>query len=210
MGSTQIFIIIIAALVITGTIAIVHASKDSKEIASLKLQMAKSDEDISSANAAISHKANQIIQLEKNNTALNNNLSNMTSAYYNLLNIYKGSVTEPTLKQFKNFADNYHDNTAYNENNYNCVEFVNSFIKKFKSAGYFGCNAVLTFNNSLSGEHDIVAVQTSDGLYYFEPQDETYFSSSKLDIGTDYCNLIDCDWNASYITKISSCFGEKH
>ena len=210
MGSTPIFIIIIVALVITSTIAIVHASKDSKEINTMQSQISELNSNLISSNAAISDKTGIILQLERNNTALQSNISNMTSAYKNLSIYYSGGIiTEPTLKQLKNFVDNYQDNNDYDINKYNCVEFSNKFIKSFKAAGYFGCTAVLTFNNSLVSAHSIVSVQTTDGLYYVEPQEGTYFSSSKLNIGTDYCSLIDCELENNTVTKISSCFLEK-
>ena len=118
----------------------------------------------------------------------------------------KGLIN-PTYKQLRNFV--LRDDTNYFEwsEDFDCTEFSYTFIRNFAEKGFFSCSAELELivDDELMG-HIIVAVNTTDkGLYYVEPQDDTIIPANKLQVGKNYCSLVDwsCHWE---ITKISSCF----
>ena len=91
---------------------------------------------------------------------------------------------------------------VYDLASYNCVEFSNDLIAFLYDNKIFSCAVIIDVNDD-SG-HVFVAVMTTQGLWYIEPQTGAYFNF--LDVGSNYCDVVrwKCDWE---IKKVSSCFG---
>ena len=116
-------------------------------------------------------------------------------------------LLKPTYKQLKSFVLRDDTDLLEWEEDFDCTEFSNRFIDNFAKEGFFACTTEL--NLIIDGEeagHIIVAVNTKDkGLYYVEPQSDSVFPADELQVGKNYCSIVDwdCNWE---ITKISSCF----
>jgi len=116
-------------------------------------------------------------------------------------------LLKPTYKQLKSFVLRDDTDLLEWEEDFDCTEFSNRFIDNFAKEGFFACTTEL--NLIIDGEeagHIIVAVYTKDkGLYYIEPQSDSVFPADELQVGKNYCSIVDwdCNWE---ITKISSCF----
>jgi len=116
-------------------------------------------------------------------------------------------LLKPTYKQLKSFVLRDDTDLLEWEEDFDCTEFSNRFIDNFAKEGFFACTTEL--NLIIDGEeagHIIVAVNTKDkGLYYVEPQSDFIFPADDLQVGKNYCSIVDwdCNWE---ITKISSCF----
>ena len=116
-------------------------------------------------------------------------------------------LLKPTYKQLKSFVLRDDTDLLEWEEDFDCTEFSNRFIDNFAKEGFFACTTELDL--IIDGEeagHIIVAVYTKDkGLYYVEPQSDSVFPADKLQVGKNYCSIVDwdCNWE---ITKISSCF----
>jgi len=171
--------------------------------------------------------SDKLIEEYKNyTTSLYNNFTNLQTKYNNLVTNYsrlkennsqlqeenqnlknqKGLIN-PSFWQLWDFI--IRDNTELLEwdENFDCTEFSNQFIKNFAEKGFFACTTEISFDDDTG--HIIVAVNTTDrGLFYVEPQTDYLIDSKELKVGEDYCNIVnwDCDW---IIKKISSCFGLK-
>jgi len=116
-------------------------------------------------------------------------------------------LLKPTYKQLKSFVLRDDTDLLEWEEDFDCTEFSNRFIDNFAKEGFFACTTEL--NLIIDGEeagHIIIAVNTKDkGLYYIEPQSDSVFPADKLQVGKNYCSIV--DWNCNWeITKISSCF----
>ena len=116
-------------------------------------------------------------------------------------------LLKPTYKQLKSFVLRDDTDLLEWEEDFDCTEFSNRFIDNFAKEGFFACTTEL--NLIIDGEeagHIIVAVNTKDkGLYYVEPQSDSIFPADELQVGKNYCSIVDwdCNWE---ITKVSSCF----
>ena len=116
-------------------------------------------------------------------------------------------LLKPTYKQLKSFVLRDDTDLLEWEEDFDCTEFSNRFIDNFAKEGFFACTTEL--NLIIDGEeagHIIVAVNTKDkGLYYVEPQSDFILPADDLQVGKNYCSIVDwdCNWE---ITKISSCF----
>ena len=116
-------------------------------------------------------------------------------------------LLKPTYKQLKSFVLRDDTDLLEWEEDFDCTEFSNRFIDNFAKEGFFACTTEL--NLIIDGEeagHIIVAANTKDkGLYYVEPQSDSVFPADELQVGKNYCSIV--DWNCNWeITKISSCF----
>jgi len=118
------------------------------------------------------------------------------------LNSQKGLIN-PTYEQLWDFVITDKTNNLEWEENFDCTEFSNRFIKNFAERGFYSCTTELTFDDDTG--HIIVAVKTDRGIYYIEPQTDYLIRNDELRVGKDYCDIVDwdCDWK---IRKISSCF----
>lgn len=85
---------------------------------------------------------------------------------------------------------------------YNCVEFSNDLIAYLKDNKIYSCATMIDINDDLG--HVFVAVMTTQGLWYVEPQTNQFFN--EIFVSDNYCDVVDwnCDWE---ITKVSSCYG---
>ena len=85
---------------------------------------------------------------------------------------------------------------------YNCVEFSNDLIAYLKDNKIYSCASIIDINDDLG--HVFVAVMTTQGLWYVEPQTNQFFN--EIFVSDNYCDVVDwnCDWE---ITKVSSCYG---
>jgi len=116
-------------------------------------------------------------------------------------------LLKPTYKQLKSFVLRDDTDLLEWEEDFDCTEFSNRFIDNFAKEGFFACTTELDL--IIDGEeagHIIVAVNTKDkGLYYVEPQSDSIFPADELQVGKNYCSIVDwdCNWE---ITKVSSCF----
>ena len=116
-------------------------------------------------------------------------------------------LLKPTYKQLKSFVLRDDTDLLEWEEDFDCTEFSNRFVDNFAKEGFFACTTEL--NLIIDGEeagHIIVAVNTKDkGLYYVEPQSDFILPADDLQVGKNYCSIVDwdCNWE---ITKISSCF----
>ena len=134
----------------------------------------------------------------KRNNELENQLESVKKS--------KGLVN-PTFHQLWYFVLRDDTDLLEWEEDFDCTEFSNRFIDNFAKEGFFACTTELDL--IIDGEeagHIIVAINTSDkGLYYVEPQSDSVFPADKLQVGKNYCSIVDwdCNWE---ITKISSCF----
>jgi len=165
---------------------------------------------------------NTIDKCEDYSSILQYNLSNIQSKYSTLkekyillnekysqlkkqndnLNSQKGLIN-PTYEQLWDFVITDKTNNLKWEENFDCTEFSNHFIKNFAKEGFYSCTTELTFDDDTG--HIIVAVKTDRGIYYIEPQTDYIIKDDELRVGKDYCDIVnwDCDWK---IRKISSCF----
>ena len=165
---------------------------------------------------------NTIDKCEDYSSILQYNLSNIQSKYSTLkekyillnekysqlkkqndnLNSQKGLIN-PTYEQLWDFVITDKTNNLKWEENFDCTEFSNHFIKNFAKEGFYSCTTELTFDDDTG--HIIVAVNTNKGVYFVEPQTDYIIKDDELRIGKDYCDIVnwDCDWK---IRKISSCF----
>ena len=170
-----------------------------------------------------------INEYKKNNSFLRANLSEIRTNFFNFRKRYnrlsekyselknqnlnlksqKGLIN-PTYEQLWDFILEDKTNNLEWEENFDCTEFSNHFIKNFAKEGFFSCTTEITFEDD--GGHIIVAVNTSDrGLFYVEPQSDRIIPRDKLEVGEDYCDIVNwrCDWEDT-IKKISSCFKLKN
>ena len=165
---------------------------------------------------------NTIDKCEDYSSILQYNLSNIQSKYSTLkekyillnekysqlkkqndnLNSQKGLIN-PTYEQLWDFVITDKTNNLKWEENFDCTEFSNHFIKNFAKEGFYSCTTELTFDDDTG--HIIVAVNTDKGIYFVEPQTDYLIRNDELQVGRNYCNIVnwDCDWK---IKKISSCF----
>ena len=165
---------------------------------------------------------NTIDKCEDYSSILQYNLSNIQSKYSTLkekyillnekysqlkkqndnLNSQKGLIN-PTYEQLWDFVLEDKTNNLEWEENFDCTEFSNRFIKNFAERGFYSCTTELTFDDDTG--HIIVAVKTDRGIYFVEPQTDYIIKDDELRVGNDYCDIVnwDCDWK---IKKISSCF----
>ena len=90
---------------------------------------------------------------------------------------------------------------AYDETNFNCVDYADMLIRNAMQEGIFMCSVYLLFND---GAHSIVAVNTTDkGIVYIEPQDDSVIFDLK--VGDNYCKKV--GWSCTWIIKdIKTCF----
>jgi len=145
---------------------------------------------------------------------INNNLSTELSDYKTKLNRCENSKGEllkskklytPTLKILREFInDDNTDGRIYDADTFDCTSFSNMFIDHFRKKGFYSCLVEIDFDDNTA--HNLVAVNTSDmGIIYVEPQTDKMFYS--LNIGDDYCDLVNWDCDASWkIVQISDCF----
>jgi len=155
---------------------------------------------------------------------LQNNLTNLQTKYNNLVTNYsrlkennsqlqeenqnlknqKGLIN-PTFWQLWDFI--IRDDTEQLEwdENFDCTEFSNHFIKNFAEKGFFACATEISFDDDTG--HIIVAINTTDrGLFYVEPQTDYLIDSEELKVGEDYCDIVNWNCDDWIIKKISSCF----
>lgn len=96
---------------------------------------------------------------------------------------------------------------SYDDPDFVCVDYSHLLIRHAMQHGIFMCE-VSVWLESRDGKvfgHSLVEVNTSDGLYFIEPQDDTLIPGYEFHVGKDYCSLV--DWNCNWkIIKISSCF----
>lgn len=173
-------------------------------------------------NNSIKAYNNIINEYNEHISILQNNLSKIQSKYNNLTITYsllkennlqlhkenqnlksqKGLIN-PTYEQLWDFVITDKTNNLEWSKRFDCTEFSNKFIKNFAEKGFFACTTELTFNNGKG--HIIVAIKTDRGLYFVEPQTDYIIKDDELQVGRNYCNIVnwDCDWK---ITKISSCY----
>ena len=137
----------------------------------------------------------------KRNNELENQLESVKKS--------KGLVN-PTFHQLWYFVLRDDTDLLEWEEDFDCTEFSNHFIRNFAKEGFYSCTTEITFEDD--GGHIIVAVNTSDrGLFYVEPQSDRIIPGDKLRVGEDYCDIVNwrCDWEDT-IKKISSCFKLKN
>ena len=93
------------------------------------------------------------------------------------------------------------DDNEYSDD-YVCTEYSYDLMDAFRERGIHSCGVVVNFEDG--GAHMFVAVNTTEGIRYVEPQDDTVFE--EISLGEDYCDIVDwkCDWT---LEKISSCYG---
>jgi hypothetical protein len=111
---------------------------------------------------------------------------------------------KPTFKEVKEVLRNYNDNTRYDDEDYNCVDYSQTLVKKFKENKIYSCMVNIYFKE---GAHANVAVETSDkGVIYIEPQDKIILY--ELNIGEDYCDKMNwyCEKGEWEIEYFKSCF----
>jgi len=166
-----------------------------------------------------------INEYKKNNSYLQTNLSEIQTNFFNFRKRYnqlsekyselknqnlnlksqKGLIN-PTYEELWDFVITDKTNNLEWSKRFDCTEFSNRFVKNFAEKGFFSCTTELTFNNGKG--HIIVAVKTDRGLYFVEPQTDYIIKDNELQVGRNYCNIVnwDCNWK---ITKISSCYGLK-
>ena len=111
----------------------------------------------------------------------------------------------PTVREIKEFLKE--DDTDKHEwsEEYDCTEFSNEIVRKLKERGIFSCVAEINYDEFA---HNIVAVETTEGLIYIEPQDDTIIRESELKIGKDYCDIVGLYCREKHIIrKVSSCYG---
>jgi len=170
-----------------------------------------------------------INEYKENNSFLRANLSEIQTSFFNFRKRYnrlsekyselknqndnlknqKGLVN-PTYEQLCDFVITDKTNNLEWEENFDCTEFSNHFIRNFAKEGFFSCTTEITFEDD--GGHIIVAVNTSDrGLFYVEPQSDRIILGDELEVGENYCDIVNwrCDWEDT-IKKISSCFELKN
>lgn len=120
----------------------------------------------------------------------------------NKLNSVQGFYT-PTLDELRSLVRKSGVSTmVYDSDSYNCVEFSNDLIAYLKDNKIYSCASIIDINDD-SG-HAFVAVMTTQGLWYVEPQSNIFFDD--FSVGDDYCDVVDwnCDWE---VKKLSSCYG---
>lgn len=97
------------------------------------------------------------------------------------------------------------DNTDENEwsKQYDCTEFSSDVIALLYSKGIFSCMVEIDYYDGKDYGHHFVAVNTTEGVIYIEPQDDSMFDFLSLE--SNYCDHVgwNCDWT---IKKIGSCY----
>ncbi|MFT4261690.1 MAG: hypothetical protein ACMXX9_04635 [Candidatus Woesearchaeota archaeon] len=106
--------------------------------------------------------------------------------------------TKEKLKELvinSRISDNYYDLYSYN-----CVDFSNDLTKYLKENKIFSCRANVCFGDQ---SHSFVAVETTEGIVYIEPQTNYFFDS--ISVGDDYCKIV--GWHCHrIINKFSNCY----
>jgi len=118
------------------------------------------------------------------------------------------SYHTPTIKELRSFLEQ--DKTDKNlyverkfdkEDEYVCTEFSANLLHNLGEKGIRSCITYVEFEE---GAHHLVAVNTTTGLVYVEPQDDVIIEK-ELEIGKDYCWYV--DWSCSRtIEKVTHCF----
>lgn len=156
---------------------------------------------------------------EEENKKLSNEISNLKSELTNTKAELKAEIEQlkerikrervvmPSFLELTKFLEEDRtDLLEYRKNEFNCVDFTNTFIKNFLKEGFFACETTLYIidENGKEGAHSLVAVNTTNlGLIFIEPQNDRILY--KIEVGDDYCDLVgwDCDYK---ITHIKHCF----
>lgn len=167
---------------------------------------------------------NLITNLTEENKKLSHEISNLKVEVTNTKNkmnevehnierlkerVERERIVLPSFSELLHFLEeDKTDLLEYRKDEFNCVDFSNTFIKNFLKKGFFACEATIYIvdenNNSEEGAHSLVAVNTTTmGLVFVEPQNDKIIYS--IEIGENYCNLV--GWDCNYkIVSIKHCF----
>lgn len=98
-----------------------------------------------------------------------------------------------------------HDDTDENEwsKQYDCTEFSGDVIALLYSKGIFSCMVEIDYYDGKDYGHHFVAVNTTEGIIYIEPQNDKMFDFISLE--SNYCDKVNWDCDRT-IKKISSCY----
>ena len=200
---SKLVLLLSSLLVVATVIAVINIKQLNKcnsemafataTIENLSKELAREKEIVEKLNVSLINCEWDMQKLEKKNKELKLVLSKSQKFHI------------PTIKEIKEFLRE--DDTDKHEwsEEYDCTEFSNELVRKLKERGIFSC---LTEINYDEFAHNIVAVNTTEGLIYIEPQDDTIIRESELKIGKDYCDIVGwyCE-EKHIIRKISSCYG---
>ena len=108
----------------------------------------------------------------------------------------------PSLQEVRKILEEDKINEIPYTDDFTCIDFSFGLIQNFFKKKVYACAVYMIFGETA---HAIVAVNTTEGIIYIEPQtDDIIFN---LKEGDDYCKKInwDCNWK---IIELKSCFGE--
>ena len=115
-------------------------------------------------------------------------------------------INEPkhfNTTSLKNFLATDKTNEVYYDG-ITCRDYSDILINHLHNKGYFDeCETSIILNTNMS--HSLMAVNTTDGLFFVEPQTDQIFT---LHIGDDYCDKVSfaCARKDWFIKKISTCY----
>ncbi len=107
----------------------------------------------------------------------------------------------PTFEELVKFIKEDNTDKLEYSKDFTCINFANTFVKRFREKGYYSCVVDIEFENTA---HAIVVVNTSDrGIVYIEPQNDKIIFDLK--VGDNYCEKVGwyCNW---VIKRIVDCF----
>ncbi len=201
----SLIVIILIILIIIGTIALLFYEN-------IKEAFRRIGDDISALYNLISSLQSKITQIEFNINSLNSMMENQKSEIDKIKEdisslrneINRRIILNPSYEELLNFIqEDDTDKLPYIEENYKfvCVDFADTFVKRFREKGFYSCKTTLYFEKVA---HSIVAVNTSDyGIVYVEPQEDKVIFDLK--VGDNYCQKVGLNCYERII-KISDCF----